>query len=404
MTIRFISIPVGQGDSFFLEKNGHSVLVDGGRSRQGFPSLYESTINQRSVNVVVCTHNDADHTMGILGFLESELICDEVWLPAIWGDIIGLLTRSSEFARNQLLSSISTMDEKVLNRIQAKGDSMLGNLGGQYAEEEPSGRNMSGSDPWTELPPARLQGSIESGERGDLARLLAADISNLANVELLRRIAQRPWSRDPHRSLCVSLLAECSEAADRILEIAKAARERGVPIRWFRYDPQKSPGGHGRGLAPVNACEVRQFLESDPSEILDLLALSVTNRRSLVFVADHSNTTGFSVLFSADSDFGFDQAIPWCRHMIITAPHHGSQQNKAAYERFDRESGSGISPVWVRSDGNFPERPGDWYLKARGSKYCTMCRGANSEKQKVELLFAQGGWMPRKNIRPCACQ
>jgi beta-lactamase superfamily II metal-dependent hydrolase len=36
------------------------------------------------VDIVVCTHNDADHANGILGFLEAGLRCKEVWLPGRW--------------------------------------------------------------------------------------------------------------------------------------------------------------------------------------------------------------------------------------------------------------------------------------------------------------------------------
>lgn len=48
------------------------------------PACYRQLRKKASVNVVVCTHNDADHANGILGFLESGLRCDEVWLPGRW--------------------------------------------------------------------------------------------------------------------------------------------------------------------------------------------------------------------------------------------------------------------------------------------------------------------------------
>jgi beta-lactamase superfamily II metal-dependent hydrolase len=78
---RFLALPVGQGDAFFLKSPDGSVLVDGGRSVEGFRELFERVTGQREVDVVLCTHNDADHANGVLGFLRSGLGCREVWLP-----------------------------------------------------------------------------------------------------------------------------------------------------------------------------------------------------------------------------------------------------------------------------------------------------------------------------------
>jgi len=63
----FIAIPVGQGDAFYLERDGWSVLVDGGRSRLDFPALFRQVTRARGANIVVCTHNDSDHANGVRG-------------------------------------------------------------------------------------------------------------------------------------------------------------------------------------------------------------------------------------------------------------------------------------------------------------------------------------------------
>jgi Metallo-beta-lactamase superfamily len=81
---RFVGVPVGQGDAFFLETPHGSVLVDGGRSVQGFAELFQWSTGRTAVDSVICTHNDADHANGILGFLEAGLGCGEVWLPGRW--------------------------------------------------------------------------------------------------------------------------------------------------------------------------------------------------------------------------------------------------------------------------------------------------------------------------------
>ena len=66
---RFVAIPVGQGDAFYLDRGEWSVLVDGGRSKNTFGATFQTTTGATAVDVVVCTHNDADHANGILGFL-----------------------------------------------------------------------------------------------------------------------------------------------------------------------------------------------------------------------------------------------------------------------------------------------------------------------------------------------
>jgi hypothetical protein len=81
---RFIAIPVAQGDAFYLERGEWSVLVDGGRGRAGFAAMFQTATKTDGVSLAVCTHNDADHANGILGFLEAGFRCEEVWLPGRW--------------------------------------------------------------------------------------------------------------------------------------------------------------------------------------------------------------------------------------------------------------------------------------------------------------------------------
>jgi glyoxylase-like metal-dependent hydrolase (beta-lactamase superfamily II) len=81
---RFIAVPVTQGDAFYLEREGFSALIDGGFNRSALPSMFQEITNRDGSAVIVCTHNDADHANGILGFLQAGLRCGEVWLPGRW--------------------------------------------------------------------------------------------------------------------------------------------------------------------------------------------------------------------------------------------------------------------------------------------------------------------------------
>lgn len=102
----FIALPVGQGDAFYLHTPHGSMLVDGGKSRRGFPDLFRTHTRSDSIDIVVVTHNDSDHTNGIIGFLESGLKCEEIWLPAQWARVL-------EYASRPWDEVVSLIDEAV---------------------------------------------------------------------------------------------------------------------------------------------------------------------------------------------------------------------------------------------------------------------------------------------------
>lgn len=78
---KFTAIGVGEGDSFYLDTGTKTILVDGGKAEKGFPSQFRTSIDKEEVDILVCTHCDADHANGIFGFLQAGLTCKEVWLP-----------------------------------------------------------------------------------------------------------------------------------------------------------------------------------------------------------------------------------------------------------------------------------------------------------------------------------
>ena len=200
------------------------------------------------------------------------------------------------------------------------------------------------------------------------------------------------------------LFLEAVLSACRIREIALVAYHSGVLIRWFDYigRSEGTAKGGNKFLVPVNAREVDRIRRPRRSA-LEYLALTTSNRESLVFFSP-SLGDDVAVLFTADSDLSFRQRIRWDHKMLITAPHHGSEENKYAYERFRQDTCSRISDVvWVRSDGKFKERPGPSYLSGPGTRYCTICCGCDSPKQNVRLVFRQGIWQP-VSTRKCCCK
>ena len=85
MGSRFIALPVGQGDAFYLQRGDLHILVDGGRSTRALPGFLKTHVDPPRLDVVICTHNDADHANGLIGLLkELPVGVREVWLPGTW--------------------------------------------------------------------------------------------------------------------------------------------------------------------------------------------------------------------------------------------------------------------------------------------------------------------------------
>jgi len=89
----FIALPVGGGDAFLLRRGSDVVLIDGGNPNsssdngRSFPEMVEDNVVGNELDVVICTHNDSDHSGGILSLLndpEARINIGELWLPLHW--------------------------------------------------------------------------------------------------------------------------------------------------------------------------------------------------------------------------------------------------------------------------------------------------------------------------------
>ena len=56
------ALEIGSGDSFLLECNEKSYLIDAGGNKQKILKLIP-----QKINIAICTHNDSDHSNGFLG-------------------------------------------------------------------------------------------------------------------------------------------------------------------------------------------------------------------------------------------------------------------------------------------------------------------------------------------------
>ncbi len=395
---RFVAVPVGQGDAFYLDRGEWSVLVDGGRSKNTFGAAFQTTTGATAIGVVVCTHNDADHADGILGFLQpGPLACNELWLPGRWlGTLPGVLRPFVEVL-GDLAEQVAT--EQLLElEHPPTGATPLEQFAEQLPVEESYGEDgvPLQEDGW----PEDLLERLEEAEDWDNGF---------------------PWPWLPHPDdwvppLCpwgyfgldprgIRLLWSAIDAAQKIRAIATAAFHRGLPIRWFEYDAVNPRGGCPQ-LRPLNAREIAR-VRPIVGSLLRALALTVSNKGSLVFWSPPADSFP-GVLFNADSDLAGITLPPDLKGAIITAPHHGSEANRNAYNAAQTAAGTdATSLTWARSDGRYPSRPGQSFKGVHGRRACTICNlggGTVSRKQTVQFFARSGSWVRHRSTCLCTCR
>lgn len=353
------------------------MLVDGGRSVKNFPMKFKQATNREKVDVLVCTHNDSDHACGVLGFLKGGLTANEVWLPASWMDRLGDLISNPKSFWKELITDIEKLDYRIED---------LHSIGEMYC-----------------MTPVEEEGPFVEENAENLLKVFQYGLQSYQDsvFRLYIKLFEKWLMSKKYR-----LIEKAAKASNLIREIVLTAYCSGSLIRWYDYvgnhKCSNPSGGISNFLVPVNAVEVTKIRRRRKSA-LEYVALTTVNKHSLVFLSPNDEVSP-GVLFTADSDLSFYQRIPWHDQMIITSPHHGSENNRNAYLRFNRETSGKLSVVWVRSDRR-SRRPGKSYLKVKGDKYCTVCRGSILPKQNVQLAFSKfnNAWQPFNNTRKCQC-
>mgnify|MGYP000055979666 CR=1 FL=1 len=380
---RFIALPVRQGDAFFLETKEGTVLVDGGRSRQGIESLFREYTKRSKVDILIATHNDADHANGVLGFLESGLKCREIWLPGRWIQVMPHVLRPWEEIVLLIVDQAKQVEKEIHEWISDR--SFLE----EYADRIGSEIHLEGGDKFDERGwPEQLLSILERvSKEDDLYPLLWEE-----EVWIMYPLQLMIWK-------VRKLVSEALLAARRIRKIAIEAFHRGIHVRWLEHD-LSYPNGGKFWLYPLNAREVLSIRFLPESQFLKALALTVSNKESLVFWAPpHSAASG--VLFTADSDLKGIK-LPSLDGAIVTAPHHGSDANKAAYGLISQNYKKPV--ILVRSDGKFRSRPCNDYLRVCANRFCTLCRNSNRPKQAISFFERNNKWVRNKGVQPCSCR
>ncbi|QPS88841.1 hypothetical protein I6G46_07730 [Serratia plymuthica] len=392
----FIAIEVGCGDAFFLRRSGHKILVDGGKSAVKFPKLFLTNTRERELDIIICTHCDADHVNGLLGYYRSKMLSKELWLPGSWTHRLDdLIEEPIEFLF-ELYNSIVEHNSK----IEITDTTTLQDIGNEYSRN----RSINDVEFDNRLEDKNRDKPTKKEINADSSRK-KENVSKIKNAIIIISIVKE-WggfpSRRPHyamknRKNIERLFKSAIESASNILELAALAYEANSKVRWFEYSEHQAEGGENY-LHPVNSVEILSYKKN--VNALYYLSLTKANIESLVFYSpDEKSNCG--VLFTADSNFEFKQSLDFIQTgSIITTPHHGSEHNINTYIQLANHIGD--NNIFVRSDSKSDSRPCNAYISLPQEKHCTICNNnKNNKKISIKFVIGSGKWMTTNNI--CSC-
>lgn len=366
--MKFIALPVNVGDSFLLKNENSIILVDGGMNKQHIVKLLNKESIQH-IDLLVCTHYDADHINGIIGILKSnKFTFKELWLPEILGSIGYTLSKN-------IFKLFGYLRENKFELIEyfrkSKPDDIL--------FEDESIKNYEVNE------------NFEKIDITVLDEFITYFYRNLY-FNPFRNLYFNPFWFYYYDNILFKMMTTLKLIAILI----KKSLLSGAYIRWFKYKGYTHKY-YGFNLYSENAVQTDITLYEPKKFFLSLyhLSLSNINKYSLVFLYEKNNFP--NVLFSADSDLHFySKPLILKDNSIVTAPHHGSRYNDNAYQKI-----KGNNLIFVRSDRSQVKRPGLGYLNQR-RRYCTICRNLTS-KQKVELIYNKKISNFITYSRPCVC-
>lgn len=408
MTDRFVAIDVHEGDAFYLEIAGetpYTILVDGGENYQKhnmpFSQQFKNAFPGRTgVDLLVCTHCDNDHVLGLIDFLTANLKAQELWVPDQWFDYIQFYSVEPGHCIVHLVDEIANLDPAEVEALASTF---------QPRETPPSEEEAHRSTHPQELERAS---SMEEEEAQRANRLVPLLPDALGFAEHQARLYARAHSWSASKSNLMHLVLSLIVKAEALVDLA---HRKGVQVKWFALNAV-TPAGGNQHLKPLNCEEVpRQWKKANRNTNASLPkdVERKVNENGLVFYAPATEGRPV-VLFSGDSNYSFlkqlpQSTIPWMPGMLITTPHHGAK----TYGRLAREYKGHLSThgpvptVWVRSDKQTLQRPAPWYIdlpkSTPATTYCTRCR-SHSGEQRVELHWTGTAWAPVPSGQLWRCQ
>jgi hypothetical protein len=399
---RLFALPI-RGESFLLRRGRHTILVDGGNEGNNLVGALQAIApDLKAIDVVVCTHGDADHAGGLVDLLRDwRGPIGQVWLPGQWADVVPELLQNPRDFVNGLIKELDDlrrsspevvqggdadeieeiMAERVRNARRVDPDRVRDPLPvgpTDHDEADPP------DDPGDE-DPIDLGATEPVDEPGwfsqirDTADKIATDEvaasafrSGQSRIDSRRRKGQ---IGAPFASFWLGLV----KTGKAIRGIAEQAVQRQIRVRWFDFNEfsrtRTAVGGVRNFLEPINAVEQAPL---PIAALAYLQRLSPINEESLVFFAP-PNRSHLGVLFCGDSPFAdaptyqrsFLNLVRCPRFPIVaTAPHHGSSSNDPAY---DHVKNWALVAVWLRTGGDRRQPGAKFKLMAYPQRVCAYC-------------------------------
>lgn len=415
MTSRFVALPVKEGDAFLLNRNGTVVLVDGGKEKIIKKLLWEhGQLKDDVLDIVVCTHNDLDHSGGILKILNSgRFVIKELRVPSVWKEICIYIGDTDESKRNFCKIIVNAIRDRVING-NIQNDDLK-----QFAEKILN--DPDGIENRYDNYPERWKFDDKIFEKnGDLLVGYSYELIFGSSVQEPASMSKLVWSlideglfssSREQNILCLGLLNAVTASVKNIWCIVTIAARKRIHVNYYIRDNKVQILTTGKSfLVPVNArkTSARDILakmaikklkseESESVSVMVTLAKSLSNRESIAFYAVETETEP-GVLFCAECCVQPHGLSP-LRTIIATVPHHGASDNKSVYQ--DAERWAMRKVVWVRSDSKNMVRPCDEFLKLRSKKYCTRCNVNGFPEQTIEFI-SNINWVDTAAV-PCMC-
>lgn len=354
----------------------------------------------------MCTHSDQDHAGGLQNisrYFTGSI--GEFWLPGIWSGII----RNLKSNPREVFEGLSEEINKVIDQLD---------LGVIWSEEN--------------IKPILEALAVEQrrhNEREERPKIAVEEMMHEPKSERFfdilnysRRCGR--WScglvqssrREVYKAYAdckVSIgLAKCwldlIDSAVIMWSIAAQAEIYGSRIRLFDFEEFRSTrvalGGEPGLLVPLNAVESKPQI----TDLTYLAQLSPVNQECLTFISP-PNPNGFGVIFCGDSPLGDgkeyrnsflttlpDPDVPY----IVTAPHHGSESNRIAYEHIYEHL---KNVLWLRCGGTI-KQPGPKFKSLDPAvRACTHCPQLGIGRQSVVILLSRSAPFSRIYSRECKC-
>lgn len=415
MTELFTAIDVGKGDAFYYRRGEITILVDGGKAQAAFPKRLRRHTAGRRLDIVVVTHNDDDHTGGIIGLLKKDpCSIRQLWLPAHWAYRAKDLLKNAHLFFLELAGNILETDQGL--KIKMEPDELTSSRTSERREANfvmNDGRHFRVDD--GTLRSCGFYRKVWSAGNDSQRYVWNGSLGKHA-YDAIRSIedAGRRFTYAQARQY-----ANLVPKMENIEQIYRLALRNNIKVRWFdvhayETSQQKVPfGGNSGVLEPLNSRETYSIRTCSSSELsaLEFALLTIENRTALIFFAPQTEDY-CGVIFNSDATFDVNSAWFIRAHgilrkpLIATAPHHGSKdaENTRVYGRVHGLHMNPAMVTWIRSDQATQQRPCVEYITAPGPKYCTICNTSYGIKhQALPLASTSGTWGLCIAVRRCTC-